>query len=289
MKTPTTSAGMTLIEILLTVMIMATAAAITLPSVMDMRRTGSEARAAMALKGELLPACLQYQQMYDETRDMDDDQLGDFPLHPACLCGGRAGLNAELATAQVALSSDLVDRNIWGTASAIIGTPSYNGGSAASYYSSQKVNLRLPSGASYSAAFQGVNHGGYSFGFLTGGTPHIYYTDSYPPGVHYADSSLRDVMITLFATPNQAESGHRSFAMSINPFLYRGMVAQTNAPESYFPYHTWYLSYSASVSGSGMFFYPAGIPVAEAASAATGGVSIPGIFRLNTTVTSQMR
>lgn len=266
--------GFTLVEMLVVLAIMGIAASVSIPSIMDMRRTGSESRAAAALKAELIPACLQFQNMYSATRDVDLDLVGDFPLHPACLAGGQAGLNGEIATASAALTAPLLDRSVWGNASA-------------SWYTSQMVNLRLPGSGSTSTSYNGTLVDGYAYGFLTGGTPNIISTATFS-GLN-VENSLRDVMITVFATPTNSQSGHRSFAMSINPFYYRSMLTQTIAPAWQTPYQTYYLSYPANLSSSGMFFCPAGLPLAATASAATGGVTIPGAFRLNTTVAKPMQ
>jgi len=261
--------GMTLIEVLITVMIMAIAVAITVPSILDMRRSGAESKAAASLKGELLPACLQFQQMYDATRDVDGDQLGDFPMHPACLCGGQAGMNAEVATTGTALTTDLVDRQVWSNA---LGAD----------YTSQGVNLRLANGTLLTPIYKGAMVGGYQFGFLTGGTPDMFATANYSGSAY--ESSLRDVMITVFATPTDASSGHRRFAMGINPFYPRGMLVQTTQPLQMYEM----AKHAGTFPTKGVFYCPAGLPLDAVASPATGGVAIPGNIRLNAAVASPM-
>jgi prepilin-type N-terminal cleavage/methylation domain-containing protein len=290
MRHPLPASGFSLVEILIVLAITAIAAAITIPSILDLRRTGSEARAAAALKGELMPACIQFQQFYDATRDLDGDLLGDFPLHPACLVGARAGLaDASFASYDEPLNtgipSDLLDRGSWNNTAGLTN-------------SSQQVNIRLAgAGATISNCKTGASVGGYSFGFLGGGVPHIEstyrfsYTTPAPAGTYLRDDgiSLRDTMITAFAVPESSSAGQRAFAMSINPFFYRGMVTQAFMQPIFGNRPTWYLASDARLSPTrGMFTAPAGFPV-TLASAATGGVVVPSQFGINTAVATQVQ
>lgn len=242
-----TRSAFSFLEVMIIILITAVTAAIAIPSYLDMRRTGSEARAAAALKGELLPACLQFQMQYSAQRDIDGDQLGDFPCHPAALAGmSTAAIAAETATTVPAI----LDAAVWG-----------NRNGAATTNQSCQTTI----GSVTQTTTTGALVDGWSFGILTGGR------DTGSQVTTAGNNRLRDLIVTVFAIPTGTTAGNRVFAMSLNPFLYRGMLVETR------PGVTGTLATVGANGGTtGMFNAPAGLPLAADGS--------PTPMRVNATV-----